>query len=507
MPDVRLKFSGSEITPKDGVTTLGRTSDNDIAFPGDSNVSRYHAEIESRGGEFCLIDLGSSNGTTVNGVKVSGETYLKPGDRILLGGSSEVSFETPETPAEEKSEPAAAASTSSVGLPPVGDALNVSSLASSTSSPASGSRTMLMVAGGAVLIAVVVVVVAGGIYYRSANSACDAKAKILKPEPGDTIYNATEIEVETENSECVATAVFTLDGKEFASVKFTPYTATLDPKNHPELADGNVHSLGLILVDEEGKQISQSGEVLLALETRTVERPKQEEPGIEEPQQPPGPVGPKGKEVSLIDIQRMTTQFAGQFSGPRSMPNKQFVIDVQKTAGEYAQEGYFDRAAAHKDRINVAFVKENNLPAALGFLVAMSRTRMDPKKQGAEEGLWRLSPALIESQKFGGDCGGESLSDPKQACASRAAAAYMKELFFTACGGDAMCAVAAFGKPVQDAIMWKSGLPKNGADVWNSVKSGPERDQLVRFFAAGVVTENPLKFGLKRDKAISGLYP
>lgn len=509
MPDVRLKFNGGELAPKDGVTTLGRTSDNDVAFPGDSNVSRYHAEIESRGGEFCLIDLNSSNGTTVNGIKVSGETYLKPGDRILLGGTSEVVFAEPETPAEEKSEPAATAPASTVGPPPVGSALNVPSLASSassaSSSPASGSRTMLMIAGGAVLIALIVVGVTGAIYYTSVSSRCDAKAKILKPETGDTIYSPTEIEVEAENSECVASAVFTLDGKEFANAKFSPYTATLDPKNHPELADGNIHSLGMLLIDEDGNQISQSGEVMLALETRKVEKPKQEEPTAQDPQQPTEPAGPKGKEVSLIDIQRMATQYAGQFSGARTMPNKQFVQDVQKMTGQYAQDGYFDRAAAHRDRINVAFVKENNLPAALGFVLAMSRSGLDPKKQGAEEGLWRLSPALIESQKFGGDCGGESLSDPKQVCASRAAAAYMKELFYTACGGDAMCTVAAFGKPVQDAIAWKSGLGKG--DVWNAVKPGPERDQLVRFFAAGIVAENPQRFGLKRDKPISGLYP
>ena len=93
MQDVRLKFKDGEFTPIDGVTTLGRTTDNLVSFPDDSNVSRYHAEIESRGSEFCLIDLGSSNGTTVNGTKVTGETYLKPGDKIVLGGSSELIFE------------------------------------------------------------------------------------------------------------------------------------------------------------------------------------------------------------------------------------------------------------------------------------------------------------------------------------------------------------------------------------------------------------------------------
>ncbi len=137
----------------------------------------------------------------------------------------------------------------------------------------------------------------------------------------------------------------------------------------------------------------------------------------------------------------------------------------------------------------------------------MSRSGLDPKKRGAGEGMWQMSPALVESQKFGGDCGGEALSDPKQACAARAAAAYTKELFYTACAGDAMCAAAAFGKPIQEAVIWKAGLPARGTGLWGSMRSGPERDQLVRFFAAGIVTGNPQKFGLKSDRPISGLYP
>ena len=93
---MRLKFAGGEYLLKNGVTTLGRTSDNDVSFPSDSNVPRFHAEIELRGSEFCLIDLNSSNGTEINDLKVDREIYLSPGDRILLGGSSEIIFESAE---------------------------------------------------------------------------------------------------------------------------------------------------------------------------------------------------------------------------------------------------------------------------------------------------------------------------------------------------------------------------------------------------------------------------
>lgn len=508
MPDLRLKFSAGEITPKDGVTTLGRTTDNDVAFPDDSNVSRFHAEIEARGQEFCLIDLNSSNGTTVNGVKVSGETYLKPGDRIMLGGSSEIVFEeTREDEAEENKDPVGTDTGSPVNLPPVGAAVQqLPSLAAASS--AGGSRTMLMVAGGAVLVAVVVVGVAGAIYYRSSTSSCDAKAVIVNPEPGETILKPTEIEVRTENTECVAKAIFTLDGKEFASTDKSPFTTTLDPGNHPDEADGENHSLGIVLVDEAGTLIPQEGVVKLVLETHKVEKPEDKPEEPEEPgRQQPGPAGPKGKEVTIVEIQEMTTRLAKQLPGSYSAPNKQFLLDVHKRTGDYLQEGYYERAAVYRDAINLKFRRDKNIPSPLGFVLAMSRSRFDPRKQGDEEGLWRMSQALIGSQNFGGQCEGESMSDPKQMCAATASAAYLKELLFTACGDDFMCAAAAFGKTVQEASVWRSNLPNKGADLWNSLKSGPEREQLVRFFAAGIVAENPPRFGLKRDKPISGLYP
>ena len=79
MADAKLKYDGSEITLGQGITTLGRTTDNMVAFPTDSNVSRYHAEIEWRDGDFWLIDLNSSNGTSLNGEAVKGDKKIGDG--------------------------------------------------------------------------------------------------------------------------------------------------------------------------------------------------------------------------------------------------------------------------------------------------------------------------------------------------------------------------------------------------------------------------------------------
>src|SRR5437868_3799105 len=109
MHEARLKFNGREFVLGDAVVTCGRGSDNTIAFTEDSNVSRYHVEIDPRGGDYWIIDLNSSNGTTVNGEKLSGEQPLNEGDRIVLGGSSELQFTRAanETAAEKPNESAA----------------------------------------------------------------------------------------------------------------------------------------------------------------------------------------------------------------------------------------------------------------------------------------------------------------------------------------------------------------------------------------------------------------
>ncbi len=65
------------------VTTLGRSLDNDIVLPI-PEVSRHHARIEYTNGHFEIVDLGSTNGTVVNGVPVD-RSVIKDGDEIALG--------------------------------------------------------------------------------------------------------------------------------------------------------------------------------------------------------------------------------------------------------------------------------------------------------------------------------------------------------------------------------------------------------------------------------------
>jgi FHA domain-containing protein/DUF2993 family protein len=68
-----------------GRFTIGRTPDNDLHLR-DGKVSRHHAVIEKQpGGETLLRDLGSRNGTYVNGQRLSGPRVLGGGERLRLG--------------------------------------------------------------------------------------------------------------------------------------------------------------------------------------------------------------------------------------------------------------------------------------------------------------------------------------------------------------------------------------------------------------------------------------
>src|SRR6202043_3888529 len=65
--------------------TIGRVAENDLQL-ADEKVSRHHAVIELRdAGHALLRDLGSSNGTFVNGRRLSGPYVLTGGEHLRLG--------------------------------------------------------------------------------------------------------------------------------------------------------------------------------------------------------------------------------------------------------------------------------------------------------------------------------------------------------------------------------------------------------------------------------------
>lgn len=112
------------VLPDDHVVTLGAASVIIGRLPdcgvvlADRNVSRYHAEVRPRGPSepgapagaapsgYEIADLGSTNGTTVNGMPVTGSRALRSGDQITVGATT-IRFEEQQPEAEDSDERAA----------------------------------------------------------------------------------------------------------------------------------------------------------------------------------------------------------------------------------------------------------------------------------------------------------------------------------------------------------------------------------------------------------------
>ena len=72
--------------------TLGRATDNTVSLSKDEFASGHHARIESQRDGVWIIDLGSTNGTFVNGARLDGRRKLREGDVVQVG-DTELRFE------------------------------------------------------------------------------------------------------------------------------------------------------------------------------------------------------------------------------------------------------------------------------------------------------------------------------------------------------------------------------------------------------------------------------
>ena len=89
------KPSGRELFTLDGQqrVTVGKASTNLVSLEHDATVSRLHAVLENLGHAWSIRDLGSRNGTYINGDKISAERVLHSGDEVRVGTSRLVFWE------------------------------------------------------------------------------------------------------------------------------------------------------------------------------------------------------------------------------------------------------------------------------------------------------------------------------------------------------------------------------------------------------------------------------
>lgn len=483
--NARLKFDGRETEIAGTITVFGRAEDCEVAFPGNPNISRRHAQLEIRPDGYFLTDLGSSNGTSVNGQAVAGETRLSTGDFITLGNAVIVEFLTDEEP---ESEPGGVQDPN----PPAAD------------SPSSRKSLVVGIAGAACGLAVISVAAAFAVPYMM-SSSCDAVAVFESPENGDVVTEETEVSVQVSGSGCVERVILTLGGKEVASMADEPYATKIDGGRFADFADGGTYPLGIVLEDSYGNRTVQGQILQLAFETRQTEDTA-ETAGADKSGDAPAATGP----LSASETQQLTEAFMKKVStggAKYRIAGGDFFSQVQRYSGEYAVEGYFARASSFRDLINQSFVRERNIDPTLAYVLAFSRSKFSPARSPGGEGLWQMTQEFAAANFYNAGCGQEGLSDAGQKCAAEAAALHVQDLAVKVFEGDAIYAVAAFGKSPKEADAWKSKLPPDRSEFWRHISDAKAREQVARFVAAGVVAENPQKFGLSRDRPIYELYP
>lgn len=76
---------GEELFVDSAPLTIGRGANNDVPLDGDEYASSRHARFEPRRDGVYVEDIGSTNGTFVNGIRLTRERRLTPGDVVRVG--------------------------------------------------------------------------------------------------------------------------------------------------------------------------------------------------------------------------------------------------------------------------------------------------------------------------------------------------------------------------------------------------------------------------------------
>jgi hypothetical protein len=221
------------------------------------------------------------------------------------------------------------------------------------------------------------------------------------------------------------------------------------------------------------------------------------------------------QEVSSDEIRAMTVQLASQISQKSGYEFAPELVDViQARAYEYISAKALLGARQFRRDINKSF-RDQGLHPLVGYALAMSRSKFDPTLTEKGIGIWQVPLSVARTQGYVG--ANENGAKLKVADSSaQISASYTKQLLSAFDADDFMYAIACFGMNLEDAgrlqVRLINAAPEAGdrRDIMKMIRAGvltrEQVDNLTRFFAAGIVGENPRKFGLTTSEPISSLY-
>jgi pSer/pThr/pTyr-binding forkhead associated (FHA) protein len=532
-----------EVESGESLMSIGSALDNIVCLEDDADVARYHAVIERHEDKFLLSDLGTRQGTKVNGEAVFSERELKDGDRIMLGGSVFIEFYSHEATTPRPATEVYTHTPNSFGSSDLSYAVGsaAGSGLSAASSNVSGSRLsgagnvaaappvaalspsapvavenstegvsrqakMLGIGGGLLLTATAALV----IFNPFGGSACAASVRILTPPSGTTLRSAATIRVEARETGCIKRVSYQLDGEEIASASGAPYEATLDPRRLPRMSSGN-HVLTATIETTDGFQARQSGEVYVAFNAPSGETQQPAAtPSKEETSEPPGNNANAGSLVTGTDVQAMAERLASQISGKSGYRfEREMISRIQARTGNFSAASSLERAARQR-RIVVKAFSDRGIKPLLGFVLAMSRSGFEDASSREGAGIWRVPHAVAQEYLQPGETLA-ALDNPQRA--AEISAVYLKHLLDIFETENFDLAVACYGSTLEESGALKQRMASIPAverqNFWQLVErriiSPEQSERVIKFYAAGIVGENPQRFGAADDRRLSAL--
>ena len=220
-------------------------------------------------------------------------------------------------------------------------------------------------------------------------------------------------------------------------------------------------------------------------------------------------------EVEASEIREMASQLEVQISQKSGYEfGPEFVELIRARSHEYASAKALLAARQYRREINKSFHDEGLHPF-IGYVLALSRSKFDLSASDKGVGVWQIPVGVARSQGYlSATESAAKLKVPE--VSAQIAASYTRQLLSAFEPEDFMYAIGCFGLSLQEAGQLQARLvtvmpdTQNRRDIRKAIQagvlSGEQVDNIARFFAAGIVGENPQKFGLADSARLSSLY-
>jgi hypothetical protein len=220
-------------------------------------------------------------------------------------------------------------------------------------------------------------------------------------------------------------------------------------------------------------------------------------------------------EVEATEIKAMVSQLASQISQKSGYEFGPELIDlIRARSHEYASQKGLQAAREYRREINKSF-RDEGLSPLIGYVLAMSRSKFDQSSSDKGIGVWQIPITVVRSHGY--LSAAESSAKLKvPEVSAQIAASYTRQLLSAFEAEDFIYAIGCFGMSLREAgqlqarlmtaVPDTNGRRDVGKIIDAHVLSGAQVDNIARFFAAGIVAENPQKFGLADSQPLSSLY-